>query len=178
MKNNLKSIAVVVATVAIAVANNLEISAANPISIQQKPQINSGNLRENLQVKLGALKLYPTTISGSVTVKFGAGTSQGNLQCKDLRVNLYRDSSIPGETSPGGFPLSAAPFSVSKKLTGNLNAGKCNYVIAADAQYIDRKAKLDFLGGGDNNDGAKLITIPSQPIQMDTQVTFYSTIIK
>jgi hypothetical protein len=174
MKNNLKSIAVVIATMAIAVVNNLEISAANPLSIQQKPQINPGNL----QVKPGALKLYSTTISGSVTVKFGQGTSPGNLQCKDLRVNLYRDASMPVETSPGGFPLSAAPFSVSKKLTGNLNTGKCNYSISADAQYIDRKAKLDFLGGGDNNDGAKLVTIPSQPIQMDTQVTFYSTIIK
>jgi hypothetical protein len=170
MKIKLQNIAFVTGMVAISLGNNIGIGVANPIL--KKPQINPDRIN-SVQINPDKLKLIPTTISGEVVVKFGHYASQGSLQCKDLSVALYSDETLPAPPPSGGFQTSGAPiFSYSRKLTGNLNTGKCNYSISADVKYIGKKAQLNFVGGGDYNGGTTPVTIPSQPMQMNTQVGF------
>jgi hypothetical protein len=150
--------------------NTVGIGFANPliknISSQQVHQIDRGQITN--------IKLNPTTTHGEVEVKFGKYASQGSLQCKDLSVVIYSDEKQPTPPpKPGEFAVQGQPiFSVSRKLSGNLNSGKCKYSIAVDTKHIGKKAWLDFIGGGNYNDGAKSITIPSQVTQKDTKVVF------
>jgi hypothetical protein len=150
MKIRVKSIAVVVATVAISLVNNLGIGSANPSP--------SNALSPIIYSPIPTIPIVPTTIYGEVAVTYPKDTSYGLLQCKNFSVVL---SSNVG-------------FSDAKNLTGKLSTGKCNYSIAADLKYIGKKAILEF---GNNYfqssaGNSQSVIVPSQPMKINAKATF------
>jgi hypothetical protein len=159
MKSQLHKFAFATTLALAGFVNQIDMVAADPLPT---------TIRTNPNIQL---QLNPTTISGEVAIVFGHYASQGSLQCKDLSVAL--NSVETAAPKPGDIQVQGAPiFSSSRKLSGNLNTGKCNYSVSTQTANIGKKATVTFFGGGDGGSNSTPVTIPSQPLKANMQATF------
>ncbi|OKH34797.1 hypothetical protein NIES2101_38510 [Calothrix sp. HK-06] len=165
MKSNLYKLGIAAMAAIISIASSVGIASAQ---IQTNVQINPQALKDS-QISPRKPEVY-----GKVKVNFGHYASKGNTECKDLTVALYSDETNPSPPPPpGGIASPGTPiFSYSAKLSGNLSTGNCNYSISFDKKYVGKKARLNFTGGGNYNDGAKAVTLQNKALNFDTEVTF------